>query len=392
MLSVEETKALALVLMASMTLAVSFLPLYIRRFLLHKLHKASGQLLLSGCLCFGAGVLLSIVFLHMLPETRSNISYLMDVGYMKTTSYPVAEVMVCCGFFLVYLIEEIIHSYVDGHQEGEDVEVSITGPTTYEEAKRRAKQERTSVDRFSSTRLSETPSSTVVSVATLVGTRGWTNECFEGSSYFGDCLENVSPRHNVHATPHCHHSSPLNKATTLMSAVVVVVALSFHSIMEGLALGLEDESTDVWILFGALCAHKICLSFSMSMELLEVGLSFKSFLASMIIFSLASPIGGLIGSIVVGVSGEDSPEGVLVPTILQAVSGGTILYVTFCEVLERERAKAANSRVQFMTFMLGFSVMAGLEGIGGHEHGYNSSNHANTTLAGYHPSPPFRIP
>lgn len=330
-------------------------------------------------MCFGAGVLLSIVFLHLLPETRSNIKYAMDVGYLRTSSYPVSEVMVCCGFFLVYLIEEIIHTYVGHHQKWEDVEVTSEGPATLEEARREARLKRLSVGRFSGSRVSETPSSTVVSVAALVGARGWTNDCFEGSGYFGECIESEAPRHNVHTIPHCHHDSPMNNGTTVMGAVVVVVALSFHSIMEGLVLGLEDEPTDIWILFGALCAHKICISFSMSMELLEVGVSLKPFLASMIIFSLASPLGGLIGSLVVGFSGQESAGGILVPTILQAVSGGTILYVIFCEVLERERSRPTGSRVRFVALVLGFGVMAGLESIGGHEHGHSVMKPLPTT-------------
>ena len=79
---------------------------------------------LSISLCFGAGVLLSIVFLHLLPETQENFRYAMEEGFMRETSYPVAEVAVCSGFFLVYLMEEVIHAWVV-HQTGEqEVQVS----------------------------------------------------------------------------------------------------------------------------------------------------------------------------------------------------------------------------------------------------------------------------
>lgn len=78
---------------------------------------------LSASLCFGAGVLLSIVFLHLLPETQANFQYAMDVGYIHETHYPVAEVAVCSGFFLVYLIEEVIHAWVDHHTAVKEVEV-----------------------------------------------------------------------------------------------------------------------------------------------------------------------------------------------------------------------------------------------------------------------------
>lgn len=81
---------------------------------------------LSASLCFGAGVLLSIVFLHLLPETQANFDYAMVEGYMHETHYPVAQVAVLSGFFLVYLIEEVIHAWVDRQSEVKEVEVRVT--------------------------------------------------------------------------------------------------------------------------------------------------------------------------------------------------------------------------------------------------------------------------
>lgn len=78
---------------------------------------------LSACLCFGAGVLLSIVFLHLLPETQANFEYAMDVGFIHETHYPVAEVAVLSGFFFVYFMEEVIHAWVDHHTKIKEVQV-----------------------------------------------------------------------------------------------------------------------------------------------------------------------------------------------------------------------------------------------------------------------------
>lgn len=83
----------------------------------------SPQVGLSVSLCFGAGVLLSIVFLHLLPETQANFQYAMDEGFIHETHYPVAEVAVLSGFFLVYLMEEVIHAWVDHHTKVKEVEV-----------------------------------------------------------------------------------------------------------------------------------------------------------------------------------------------------------------------------------------------------------------------------
>lgn len=373
MLTAEETKAVALVVMAVVTLAMSFLPLYIRKVLSQRMAQTYGQVLLSGCLCFGAGVLLSIVFLHLLPETRATLEYAMDADLFPHTHYPVAEVVLVGGFFMVYLLEELIHTWIhrahhNQHHRHGDAEAAGGGDKAVGAG---GKRERLPSEGPAAAQEAVGGHGSVRGVAVLMAVDGRVNEAFEGDGCTGGPVE-AAARRNVHTVPH-HHAAAVDKNVSVMGAVVVVVALSFHSVMEGLALGLEEEPTDVWILMAALTSHKVFIAFSMSMELLEVGVSLKPFAASMIVFSLASPVGGLIGALVVAYSGDQESAGaVLAPTFLQAVSGGTILYVAFCEVLERERAKPKGGMVRFLTLLLGFCLMAGLEAVGGHEHGHKS--------------------
>ena len=56
-------------------------------------------------LCFGAGVLLATALLHILPETRHGMEETQEywgIGWL-------AELVFCVEFFLVYLVEEIVH-------------------------------------------------------------------------------------------------------------------------------------------------------------------------------------------------------------------------------------------------------------------------------------------
>ncbi|XP_045586020.2 zinc transporter ZIP1 [Procambarus clarkii] len=375
MLSVVETKALALGLMACLTLLASFLPLGVRKLLLRKIHEDTSRIILTSCLCFGAGVLLSVVFVHLLPDTRETYQYAMDVGFMRQISFPVAEVVLCSGFFLVYLMEEIIHAWID-HRNKDEMEITHEGPTSFEEAKKIAQLRRMSVGGLTETRQSSGSHIAVMGVIMLTNVGGKKNEGVEDNGYPPGGTEFEDSNHNVHSIPHCHHSSPVDESTSVIGAVVVVVALSFHGIMEGLAIGLESNVIDVWILFGALTAHKLVIGFSMSMELLEVGVSFKPYLASMIVFSLASPIGCIIGSLVIAYSAEETAVGILLPNVLQSVAGGTILYITFCEVLERERIKPEGGWARFVSLLLGFGLMVALVTLEGGE----SSNPITTSV------------
>ncbi len=47
--------------------------------------------------------------------------------------------------------------------------------------------------------------------------------------------------------------------------------------------------------------------------------------------------------------------------VLQALAGGTIIYVVVFEVLQRERSKSVSGLVQLVFVILGFSVMMFIE-------------------------------
>ena len=58
---------------------------------------------------------------------------------------------------------------------------------------------------------------------------------------------------------HAHHSHQDNSAKYTNGRKIAlrdfftVLALSFHAVFEGLAIGLEKDSADMWILFAGLC-------------------------------------------------------------------------------------------------------------------------------------------
>ena len=47
-----------------------------------------------------------------------------------------------------------------------------------------------------------------------------------------------------------------------------MLALSFHAVFEGLAVGLEESSPDVWTMFGAIATHKFIITFCVRFNLL----------------------------------------------------------------------------------------------------------------------------
>ena len=64
-----------------------------------------------------------------------------------------------------------------------------------------------------------------------------------------------------------------------------------------------------------------------------------------------------------GLSNGTTDGLVLTSLILQGLAGGTLIYVAFIEVLERERTKPSNKLMQWVTVLLGFLLMIGLEAL-----------------------------
>ena len=76
---------------------------------------------------------------------------------------------------------------------------------------------------------------------------------------------------------------------------MLLIALSFHSVFEGLAIGLQLDLGALVDLFVAVIAHKAVMAFSLGLNLAQARLKFLRFAISVMIFSVASPIGMVIG-------------------------------------------------------------------------------------------------
>jgi zinc transporter 1/2/3 len=100
------------------------------------------------------------------------------------------------------------------------------------------------------------------------------------------------------------------------------------------------------------------MAFSLGLTLAQAKLTKKQFVMSVLVFSLASPLGMAIG---IFLSDLDRSLGVdFANAILQTIAGGTFLYVTFFEVLPHEFNQPKNRMLKVLFVLLGFSIIAGL--------------------------------
>lgn len=313
-------------------------------------------------------MLLYTAFMHLLPEVRHEIENLQEQGKLFTIGQQsLTEFLFIIGFILVYLIEELVHAALAyGNNSCSDdplhrtMSVRCTKPGTAKcsnDAANDHAPSRISLDSFTS--------------------------CCEGSNdVVRLSINNGFPRNESNLTQNkvvSHNTLPKGSAkseskfdfeslsknlinpgnfsdetATPARGFLTILALSFHAIFEGLPVGFAGDVVSMWNLAGAIATHKLVIAFCIGMELLHSGISIKRMFSYLFVFAIVTPLGMGVGMIL------ESQETLIIPTVLQALAAGTLLYVVFFEVLARERASNKNGLLHFFGLVVGFAVMFGI--------------------------------
>ncbi|KAG6798141.1 hypothetical protein HZU73_06610 [Apis mellifera caucasica] len=348
-------------------------------------------------LCFGGGVLLFTTFLHLAPEVRISVERHQTNSQLPTLgTLSLSELLFCAGFFLVYFVEEAVHAALTGKPEsseallyrtvsvrrcnnqtgatsttiGSTTTVSTTIKSTWKEDNNKEDNEnnlnkrQNDLDEFRDSKQNKMlPAIFVLSSPIGLSSK---HSSQNNVKHFSDVELNHYPKMEYHE--HSHVTITKKKAS--IQGLLTVLALSFHAIFEGLAVGLEPSISSVIYLAAAIATHKLVISFCVGMELYVAGASTKTTLGYLTIFSMVTPIGIAVG-LALGHFKNDSENLGPTPTILQGMAAGTLLYVVFFEVLARERANEKSGLLQLTAIIIGFMLMLGLQIATAHSHSHS---------------------
>jgi len=328
-----ESKLCAILLLGLGSIICGLLPGFFSR------RRQQWPLLMSCLLCFGGGVLLATSVVHILPEVRE----LFPRDYK-----PYAELVFCLGFFVLYILDEIVHLCY-----GEVDETSYLS---------HAARRHSAVVNDNTVPHSRSPS--YGSLEAVSEPPGYTEtqlpynpDFYQAKCETDGLMDNQVPSQMCHVG----HQEPCSN-TLPIANVGLLVALSVHALLEGLVIGLESKPSKVLLLLAAVASHKLVVGFCLGVELISSPFNtFCKHFTSIVIFSLGSVAGIAVGMVV---SNIPTTVNTLVTPLLQGLAGGTLLYVTLSEVLPRERARwhQQHSRksaglCQFFSVCLGFAVM-----------------------------------
>ncbi|XP_046391870.1 probable zinc transporter 12 [Ischnura elegans] len=373
-------------------------------------------------LCFGGGVLLCTTFLHLQPEVREGVEALQEAGELPSIpGVHLSELLLCSGFFLVYLAEELVHAVLDSRHEDEEAAalhrtVSLRRCARHHHEASpapilpRVTLGRTppGADHQPPTTTSATPPPPAASAAAVVSSSSTSSSSStqvlfsrsSSASYLDvktvsgplDAARLSAPPQGGHQHSHRHHVSyDTLRADTVaasLKGLLAVLALSFHAVFEGLAVGLESDASSVWVLCGAIAAHKLVIAFCVGVELVSARTRPALLLAYVATFAMVTPLGIGAGIAVTASQGQHDAAAAAVPAasvavvVLQGMAAGTLLYVVFFEVLQRERSHAPTSGLlHLLAILVGFGLMLGLQMLSGHDHRHShgsSVHHAIT--------------
>lgn len=261
-------KVISMIVLGLASFFIGIIPLKLVKYM--KIHKNEEKnLLISLMLCFGGGVLLFTTFIHLQPEVRQSFQSLQESHKIPdmASGISISDLVFCAGFFFVYLIEELVHMCLDRKMDHEVLHRSLS---------LRCPKKDLSIPRVSLSKSEEVNVSCITnSNQGLLNTQAAINVT-------------VASKHEQKGHSHSHLDESMKNS---FRGFFAVLALSFHAVFEGLAVGLEKGVTNVWYLFGAIATHKLVIAFCVGIELVSSKTKLTLVLLYVGTFALVTPLG-----------------------------------------------------------------------------------------------------
>jgi len=340
-------KVIVMITMTIITFSFGIMPLKLYSKVKSNDHSNTSKIrwrnLISFSSCFGGGVFIAACLLDLLPDVEEKMGQVLaelknkyNVEYFA--DFPISQFLMVVGFLLILTIEQGVLHFQELWKMDEERQ-----PLLNTDIQASAESYNTS-----QSHQHNPPSS-----------HNHDHHQISSHNDHGVASAGVGS-HASHAHDggyHSHIDHDITKHSSLRS-FMLLLALSFHSVFEGIAIGLQDTSGQLVTIFTAVMFHKAVMAFSLGLNIAQSDLSTQTIFMSNIMFSIASPIG--VG---LGIAVADLPSSLpqdLCSGILQGIAGGTFLYITFFEVLPHELNLPQNRLWKVLFIILGFSCICAL--------------------------------
>lgn len=165
------------------------------------------------------------------------------------------------------------------------------------------------------------------------------------------------------ATENHFTKSALVSATSLGDSILLIAALCFHSVFEGIAIGVAKTQADAWRALWTVCLHKIFAAIAMGIALLRMipDRPLLSCAAYAFAFAISSPVGIAIGIVI-----DATTQGKVADWIFAISMGlacGVFIYVSINHLITKGYKPTKSSAMdtaghRFLAVLLGIGVIA----------------------------------
>jgi zinc transporter 1/2/3 len=256
-------------------------------------------------------ILLGFGFLHILPDAADDFSEYLD----SVNNYPIVYLIAAVSLFSMIVLNTLLKSFIESNTEKGCNCTNCGNPKCS---------------------------------GTEKGCK-----CSELQTHAHTVVVSYHNEHNDHSNHNHVHAVDIQDNNKL-SSYFLTFAMSFHSIFEGIALGINTDLTSSIFLLIGLVFHKICESISMGVYFKKKGIEKRLWIPLVIFFSLIAPLGTGIGWIIQDTVNQDTLS--LVSSILNAIAVGIFLYISILEISLEEFTKREGIFLKFFIFNIGVGL------------------------------------
>jgi len=240
------------------------------------------------------GILLGVFLLHVLPRSTDRLRHALDGS--KYQSYPVGELLVGLGFFLVIAFELVIITY---HNRDK----IMSRADSFDEIG------------------SEEHDEIIQSLSGSYQSNG-------APMFFEHSI-------NTEQTPLLRRAADTTSLDDMLSSgkvYVLLFGLSIHSFFEGLVIGFEEEHRGMWALIVSVVLHKSLISFSLGLSAFNVFLYIRNVIYVILIFVTSAPVGALLGALLKELLSHQQKTDIVIDS-LNCMAAGTFVFIVFMELI-----------------------------------------------------------
>jgi len=157
-------------------------------------------------------------------------------------------------------------------------------------------------------------------------------------------------------TPLSHVHSAIGHDELSIRSIVLLLALSLHSLFEGVAVGLQNTVMQLIGLSIGITVHGCLVAFALGMSLTSQHSSSRSTVIRFgAVYSVMVPGGIGVGMAIGTVHGF---VGRLISGLLQALTAGTFIYVIFVEIFPSEVDRNQHRLLKVLIMFVGFVIIS----------------------------------